>query len=367
MTNPGLLTISASDTPAVFSAMRSVLAGEATLAIIPKANSNRINAVISAINPNQPVSSEVGLITVTSGSTGKPKAVEISHNAIQSSISAVNEELGVTPQWHLVLPLQHIAGTMTALRGLALNSKLHNPTINAADPTQLAAYAKSVKDLSAPHAIALVPEHLKRLAVINEIASLRYFFKVIIGAGSLSQDLIEKLTELGINFVSSYGLTETCGGIVWDGKPLNSVALSLNNDNEVLVQSNMNATRYRNNGLDLTTINTRDLGYFESGKLVITGRSDSKVKIKGHLLDLADTSESLQRMTESEATALLAKDTLYLIVTNLNLTESQLMENLMNELGDGIKGAKVVVKDKLPRTELGKLDMFSLRLELEND
>ena len=367
MTKTGLLTVTATDTAAVTSALLKVLQREAAVAMVPGSNSYRAAAILRAISPTDPVPNGIGLIATTSGSTSTPKGVLISYAAIDASINAVNQELGLTPQWHLVLPVQHIAGTMTAIRGLASDSKLHQPTINAADPMQLAAYAKSIKDLPSLHAITLVPEHLNRLAVINELASLRFFYKVIVGAGSLDVSLRSKLLDLGIPIVSSYGLTETCGGIVWDGVPLNSVSISLNDSAEVLVQSEMNATGYRNSNDDLTIINTHDLGSFESGKLQIIGRSDNKVKIKGHFVDLLQVNESVIGHTEQEAVSLILDEALHLIITNPETNIENLKQTLIDELGSGLKGCKVHFREKLPRTELGKIDMFSLRLELASD
>lgn len=367
MTKTGLLTITATDAAAVNSALRSVLAQQGTVAIVPANNSLRSQALLRAIAPTDPVPPGIGLITTTSGSTSTPKGVLIGYNAINASIDAVNQELGFTPQWHLVLPLQHIAGTMTAIRGLAPDSQLHQPTINAADPMQLAAYAKSVKDLSGLHAITLVPEHLNRLAIIDELASLRFFHKVIVGAGSIDVNLRIKMLDLGIPIVSSYGLTETCGGIVWDGLPLNSVSISLNESGEVLVQSEMNATGYRNSSEDLTIINTHDLGNIDSGKLQLVGRSDNKVKIKGHFVDLLQLNELVSSYTEREAVSLVVDDELHLIITNPETKTEELLQNLIDQLGSGLKGCKVHLREKLPRTELGKIDMFSLRVELASD
>jgi o-succinylbenzoate---CoA ligase len=366
MSNRGLLTVTATDTPAVITALRAALAGEAAVAILPTTNSARSQAVRQAIDPATPVAESIAIVATTSGSTGNPKGVLLSHVAITASISAVDLELGFTPQWHLVLPIQHVAGTMTALRGLTPNSKLHQPTINAADPMQLAAYAKSVKDLAGLHAIALVPEHLNRLEIIEELDSLRYFHKVIVGAGSMRTELRAKLSELAIPIVSSYGLTETCGGIVWDGMPLSSVAISLNEIGEVLIESAMNASGYRDSTEDLTVINTHDLGDLSSGKLKIIGRSDNKVKIKGHLLDLTVTSNLVKELTGYTAVALVDDELLHLIIESVPFDYTSLQQNLLDQLGDALKGCRISFREKIPRTDLGKIDMFTLRAELLN-
>jgi O-succinylbenzoic acid--CoA ligase len=364
MSNRGLLTVTATDGSVAITALRSALAGEATVAVLPSSNTPRTQAVIAAIAPQLPVSDEIALIATTSGSTGNPKAVLLSHAAVMASISAVNTELGFTPQWHLVLPLQHIAGTMTALRGLAANSTLHQPTINAADPMQLAAYSKSVKDLSGLHAIALVPEHLNRLEVIGELGALKHFHKVVVGAGALDLAMKSKLMDYGIAVVSSYGLTETCGGIVWDGLPLNSVAISLNQANEVLIQSEMNATSYRDDLNELTIINTHDIGDLSSGKLQIKGRSDSKVKVKGHFVDLNTLTQLTTELTGLQAVAFVVADQLHLVIEGSKFDHSDLASRLNDELGSAVKGCKIGFREKFPRTDLGKIDMFAMRLEL---
>ena len=366
MTKPGLLTVTATDSAAVISALRQVLDQSAAVAVLPGGNSARQLAIVEALKPDQPIDDAIGIVATTSGSTGRPKAVLLSYRAINASIDAVNLELGLVPQWHLVIPVQHIAGTMTAIRGLSDDSKLHQPTINAADPTQLAAYAKSVKDLPGLHAITLVPEHLIRLDVINELAALRYFHKIIVGAGKLDPLLRQKLAELEVATVSSYGMTETCGGIVWDGKPLNTVSININENSEVLVSSEMNASGYRDSNLDLTIINTHDLGSLDSGKLEIFGRSDNKVKIKGHLVDLSAVSLFASEFSGSESVALLVGDLLHLVIASTDINSDQITNALIDQLGPGLKGCKIVLRESLPKTDLGKIDVFSLRLELMN-
>jgi O-succinylbenzoic acid--CoA ligase len=50
---------------------------------------------------------------------------------------------------------------------------------------------------------------------------------VLIGGAALPQRLSDSAREAGIRVVSSYGMTETCGGVVLDGRPLPGVTVAV--------------------------------------------------------------------------------------------------------------------------------------------
>lgn len=126
----------------------------------------------------------------------------------------------------------------------------------------------------------------------------------------------------------------------------------------------MNASGYRNSSADLSIINTHDLGSLDSGKLEILGRSDNLIKIKGHFVDLVATSSLVTELVSADAVALLINDVVHIFIAATDLNSNALSTQLVDQLGDGLKGCKIVIRENLPRTDLGKIDTFTLRLEI---
>jgi hypothetical protein len=65
---------------------------------------------------------------------------------------------------------------------------------------------------------SLVPTMLGRLVAAG--ADLSVFRTILVGGAHLSPDLRADAERAGANVVETYGLTETCGGVVYDGVPL---------------------------------------------------------------------------------------------------------------------------------------------------
>jgi O-succinylbenzoic acid--CoA ligase len=357
-----LTTVNARDQVAVIKAMKLVISGEITLAVTPGRNSPKSELVLQAMDTESEIDAQIGLLVATSGSTSNPKAVLLSLDAIKASIAAVADELEIPGTWHLVLPLEHVAGQMTALRGLSAQSNLEAPTINAGDPMQLATYAKTIRNNAGPNYITLVPEHLNRLALINELESLKYFDRVIIGAGRVSEPTETLIKNLGLRVTRSYGLTETCGGIVWDGKPLSNVAISLSDIGEVLVSTAMNAFGYRSSpDLNLDTIHTGDLGRFQNGRLQILGRMDRKIKHKGLFVDLDELASFIQQEFSIENAVLSEDERIWVFCQSSEISE--LESKLIVTFGKHLLGLEIRFMDQLPRTELGKVDNWELKTD----
>ena len=64
--------------------------------------------------------------------------------------------------------------------------------------------------------IALVPTILRRLVAAG--VDLSRFGIMLVGGAEIDAGLAEQVARLGGRAVSTYGLTETCGGIAYDGR-----------------------------------------------------------------------------------------------------------------------------------------------------
>jgi o-succinylbenzoate---CoA ligase len=65
---------------------------------------------------------------------------------------------------------------------------------------------------------SLVPTMLGRLVAAG--ADLSAFRAILVGGAHLSPDLRASAERAGASVVETYGLTETCGGVVYEGEPL---------------------------------------------------------------------------------------------------------------------------------------------------
>jgi O-succinylbenzoic acid--CoA ligase len=133
------------------------------------------------------------------------------------------------------------------------------------------------------------------------IAALTSFSTVLVGGGPTEVGLVERARAAGIRVVTTYGMSETCGGCVYDGEPLQGVAVELADDGRILIRSATLFAGYRLRP-DLTAeavadgkFHTQDRGYFDAGRLVVLGRTDDMVITGGHKVDLADVEQTVQR------------------------------------------------------------------------
>jgi O-succinylbenzoic acid--CoA ligase len=96
-----------------------------------------------------------------------------------------------------------------------------------------------VPDPGDPHAIAAAADHAEHVALVptqlvrcldagsEVVAALARFRSVLVGAGPLAPDRIAQARQAGIALTLSYGMTETCGGCVYDGRPLAGVEVAI--------------------------------------------------------------------------------------------------------------------------------------------
>lgn len=182
---------------------------------------------------------EVVFLLSTSGST-KPggRLVGLSLSALKASHQATRERLGADGIWISALPRDHIAGFQVIARAFAGGTKAL--TIDMTGGFKVSRLteallrarelASSLSPCSAlPLYLSLVPTQLRRaLANKEAVSALRLCAAILVGGARISPGLLTAGRRQELNLVTTYGMTETCGGCVYDGVPLPGVKVAVN-------------------------------------------------------------------------------------------------------------------------------------------
>lgn len=247
--------------------------------------------------------SESSIIVETSGSTGIPKRVRISAAALRASAQATAERIG-EGQWVLALPTSYIAGIQVLVRSaLAGTAPIALPLGRFRTRDFIAATAQ----LTGPGYVSLVPAQLRSLlGDPGGPEALAEYAAVLVGGQRVASDLVDACAAAGVRLVRTYGSTETSGGCVYDGSPLDGVSLRIE-AGEVQVGGATLADGYADASGVLTEsaafveaggirwYRTGDLGELSpGGELRITGRAD-RVFISGGVNVSLDRLEQVLR------------------------------------------------------------------------
>jgi o-succinylbenzoate---CoA ligase len=266
-------------------------AGEAVLPLDLDAPAPELAATLAAARPThlldgegrsrrpggEPAEAGVAAVVATSGTSGAPKAVELGADAVRWSALATSAALGAGPgdRWLCCVPVHGVAGLAVLAR--AWHTGLPVEVHERFDPAAVRAAAGRAT------LVSLVPAMLRRLlAVGGEAARFR---RVLLGGGPVPADLIAEATGRGVGLVRTYGLTETFGGMVHDGHPLDGAQVRIADpEGEVLVRGPMLFRRYRGDPGRTAAVlrdgwlRTGDLGRVgPDGRLAVLGRRDDLV------------------------------------------------------------------------------------------
>ena len=248
--------------------------GTRPLAVLPDAPTAVVERALRVLRPGEPLEDGADLVVVTSGSTGGGRAVLLSAAAVRASARATLDRLGGPGSWVLALPLSAIAGLQVYCRSLLAGAP---PAVLGPREHLAAALARLPRDT--PRYTSLVPTQLRRFLAAEPDALLA-FDAVLVGGAATDPALLARARDLGVPVVTTYGMTETAGGCVYDGRPLDGVGVRVTGDGVELSGPTL-ATGYR---LDPAAsaaaftdgwFRTRDAGTLSpDGRLTVTGRLD---------------------------------------------------------------------------------------------
>ena len=288
----------------------------------------------------------------TSGTTGTSKEVLLSSTALISSARASNKFIGAQSgqTWSLLLPLTHIAAVNVIVRSLELG----------ATPIDLRDF-----DGEYPKAdfTAIVPTQLFRALNGDQrlLSHLKSAKAVLVGGAALSQALRNQAELAGIKVITTYGMTETCGGCVYDGTTLDGVEIEIRSGKICIKGSVLASSIAVNNGW----YETNDLGEYDNDHLVVIGRSDDVIISGGENLSLNAVENSLGlAYPDTQFAAFAVEDpqwgqSLQLAVVG-TISDDQIAAHLEKNLGGFAKPKGIHRMTSLPLLGIGKIDRKSL-------
>jgi O-succinylbenzoic acid--CoA ligase len=327
------------------------------------------------------VAEGTAVIVGTSGSTGAPKGVELSAAALRHSARASLARVGARPgeRWLCCLPVTHVAGLQVLVRSL----------VSGTEPVLAErADAETVAASGCAH-VSLVPTQLRRLVGhdVDRSTPLAGFSSVLLGGAAAPAGLLDTARAAGVPVVTTYGMTETCGGCVYDGVPLDGVRVSIRErdmgdaeSGRIWIGGPVLFSGYRGDrdasaALVDGWFRTGDLGRLDSsGRLTMRGRADDVINTGGHKVVPGEVAAALQTCPRVSDVAVLGQpdpewgEQVVAVMVPTDPADPPALELLRLHVRDRLPRyaapSRVVMVDAVPMLPSGKHDTVRLRQEL---
>ncbi|MGA0091593.1 MAG: AMP-binding protein [Candidatus Nanopelagicales bacterium] len=342
----------------------------------PRVPGDYVALIRRGIRPAMPVDNpDTAFIAATSGSTGEPRGVVVTRDNLRAAVEASWERIpGLRDcAWVLALPVTSIGGFGAIVRAQLAGTPLHAlPSVGGAAPFD----ARDViaLDIAQPFAISLVPQQLvDMLESAEATAWLSQATAVLVGAAATPEPLAMRARDAGVSLVTTYGMTETTGGCVYDGLPLPGVRVEISDDGRIEVIGRQVTAGYRDgdehfsgHGVD-RRFSTSDHGVWEAGLLRITGRTDDVVTVHGVNVALGAIESVIRSMVGVRDCAVVAipddrqdHRIISYVVSEDPGVIAMISPGVVEQLG-GAARPDVVAVDALPLLPNGKIDRLALR------
>ena len=304
------------------------------------------------LTDGRPTAPGDAVVIATSGSTGTPKGVVLTHDAVHASAVATSRRLGTTSSdvWLACLPLSHVGGLSVVTRALLTGTGL--VVHDGFDRDRVTDAARR----GATH-VSLVATALRRV-------DPSLFRTIVLGGARPPSDLPP-------NVHTTYGLTETGSGVVYDGRPLDGVEVRIADD-EVLVRGPMLLRCYRDGTSPVDAdgwLHTGDMGRLgDDGRLVVQGRRGDMIVTGGENVWPEPVEQLLLTLPTVREVAVAGvpdpewgqRVTAWVVPDGAPPTLEELRALVREHLPAHCAPKELHLVEQLPRTSLGKIERHRL-------
>ncbi|HEX2315634.1 MAG TPA: AMP-binding protein [Thermomonospora sp.] len=293
--------------PRVLAALSAALdgTGPAICPLPPDLPRPALDALLTALAPaavetpdgvtrrpdHAPAADGTAVLIATSGSTGTPKIVELAASALRHSAEATLRRIGAAPGdgWLCCLPTSHIAGIQVLVRALVAGT----------EPVIQPRFAVDAVAAAPGRHLAMVPTQLRRL--VDGGVDLARLGTIVLGGAAASPALLQEARARGARIFTTYGMSETSGGCVYEGVPLDGVRAALGDDGRIRLAGPVLFSGYRLRPDATAEVRdgdwflTQDLGVVENGRLRVLGRMDDVINTGGEKVLATEVAAVLAR------------------------------------------------------------------------
>ena len=319
---------------------------------------------------------QTAVVIATSGSTGRPKGAELSGAALLASARASLARIGARPgqRWLCCLPVFHMAGLGVLVRSLLAGI---DPVV--ADRVDAQALAGS----GCAH-VSLVPTQLRRL--LDAGAPVSALRTILLGGAAPPAGLAGEAAAAGARVVTTYGMSETCGGCVYDGLPLDGVMIATTSDGDragggrIRISGPVLFSGYRGRpdltaaAMDGAWFVTSDLGTVgDGGRLTVRGRADDVIVTGGEKVVAGEVAALLETCPGVREAAVVGRpdaewgERVTAVIVPDNPAQPPTLDLLCRHVRERLPRyalpRELVLRGALPMLPSGKPDLETLRRE----
>ncbi len=349
---------------------------------VPAGDLRTSELLTTSLRVGEEIADDIALVIATSGTTGVPKGAMLTPAALIASAAATHDRLGGPGTWLMALPPHHIAGIQVLVRSVLAGTVPAELDVSQGfDPAEVPG---AVTELGSGRRYAsLVANQLaKALTHPAATAALAELDAVLLGGGPAPAPVLQGAAEAGITVVRTYGSSETAGGCVYDGVPIDGVEVRIDDPNpagegRIVIGGATLASGYRNPPQpdpfgEPGWFHTDDLGCFDdAGRLSVLGRADEAINSGGLTVLPGPVEAALRRHPAVADCAVFAvfddrlgQRVATAIVPAVAAAPPSLAELhafLAASLDAKAAPRELHIVDELPRLGIGKLDRRTLR------